>query len=57
MEITQEEYNYLKIRADKWDALDTSISKCYYDEEGGECDDEGDLSVIGEIAAMAFGYL
>jgi len=56
MEISQEEYNALKIKADKWDALDNQLAEIY-----GEGDDdneqETDLADIGEICAIAFGYL
>lgn len=57
MEISQEEYNELKTKADKWDSLDDQISKFYLDDEDNEEEFEGDLCDIGEIAAMAFGYL
>ncbi len=59
MEISQEEYNALKIKADKWDKLDVQISNFYLQDMGefDENDSEGDLSTIGELAAMAFGYL
>lgn len=46
--------NKYKPKADKWDKLDEEISK-YYPEDGSE--EEGDLSYIGEAAAIAFGYL
>lgn len=46
----------LKIKADKWDALDEAIGN-FYLEEGDEDYNNGDLTDIGEIAAMAFGYL
>ena len=56
MEISQEEYNSLKSKSDKWDALDNKLAEIY-----GEGDDdneqETDLGDIGEIAATAFGYL
>lgn len=39
----------------KWKDLDNKISK-FYPEEIGE-EPTGDLTDIGEVAAMAFGYL
>jgi len=46
-------------KANKWDKLDAQILKCYQDENGKEYseDEGGDLCTIGEIAAIAFGYL
>ncbi len=48
-------------KAQKWDDLDTKISRCYVDEDGEELSDEEsegiDLGTIGEKAATAFGYL
>jgi hypothetical protein len=41
-----------KVKADKWDALESKIDAFYEDEDG-----EGDLFDIGEVAAMEFGYL
>ena len=51
-----EEY---KEKAKKWDKLDEKIGKFYFDEVGDELPDDegGDLCQIGEVAAMAFGYL
>lgn len=42
----------LKVKADNWDKLEAKITAIY---DGPE--DKGDLGDIGEIAAMAFGYL
>jgi len=51
-------------KARKWDALGERIAKCYEEptafaaEDDTEDEDEfGDLTVIGEIAASAFGYM
>lgn len=41
-----------KEKADKWDKLESKID-AFYEYE----DNEGDLCDIGEVAAMAFGYL
>lgn len=59
MKITSKEYTDLKIKAEKWDALDKAIRDMYYDEDGNELDayEGGDLCDIGEVAAMAFKYL
>jgi len=60
MEIYAEQF---KTKADKWDKLDDEIGAFYneetYDAEN-DCDfdeSEGDLGSIGEVAAIAFGYL
>jgi hypothetical protein len=59
---TAEEIQEWKIKAEKWDMLETEISKCYcnsdgeYDEDNPEIED-ADLITIGEIAATAFGWL
>lgn len=45
-----------KMKADKWDELDKKISE-FYPEGAEDNDDYGDLADIGEIAAIAFGYL
>ena len=49
----------LRIKADRWDALEEQISGYYVDGNGDELSDEegGDLTDIGETAARAFGYL
>jgi len=44
------------IKADKWDILDEKIGAFYVDDVSTE-DDESGLVGIGEIAAVAFGYL
>ena len=53
--------NKYKIKAEKWDKLESKISKCYVDENGDELSEEDsedmDLGTIGEIAASAFGWL
>ena len=58
---TEEQIKKWKYKAEKWDALDSKIAKCYVDENGEELseeDSEGiDLCTIGEIAATAFGWL
>jgi hypothetical protein len=45
----------------KWDKLHDKIAKCYFDEDGEELSkDESediDLGTIGEISAIAFGFL
>lgn len=50
-----------KNKADKWDALEKEIAKFYCDREGEYNEEdperEGDLGSIGEVAAMAFGWL
>jgi hypothetical protein len=57
--MSQEELNEMMDKANKWDALDKEIAACYFDEEGNELEDDNgcDLVTIGEIAAIAFGYL
>lgn len=45
-------------KAAKWDVLDKKIAACYFDDQGNELeDDEPGLDHIGELAAIAFGYL
>lgn len=62
MDYTQEQIQEFKNKAEKWDKLETEISKCYcnvdgeYDEDNPEIED-ADLCTIGEIAASAFGWL
>lgn len=47
-----------KSKAEKWDKLDKAIGEFYPEEDENYSDtEEGDLGDIGEIAAMAFGYL
>ncbi|HEX8333298.1 MAG TPA: hypothetical protein VF622_11775 [Segetibacter sp.] len=63
MNYTESEINEFKKKADKWDALEKQIESVYGKEnaegEWEEFDDNegGDLCDIGEMAAMAFGYL
>jgi hypothetical protein len=56
---TPEQIKRWKEKAAKWDALDKQISKFYIDEDGEPIEDEdgGDLADIGELSAIAFGYL
>ncbi len=59
---TEIEINEWKEKSDKWDKLGAEIAKCYENEEGEYDEDnpeiEGaDLGTIGEMAAMAFGWL
>ena len=60
---TEEQIEEFKTKADKWDALEKQIESVYGQEnsegewEEYEGDEGGDLSTIGEMAAMAFGYL
>jgi hypothetical protein len=60
--IDEKELEQLKAKANKWDALGESISKCYCDEDGEYSEEnpgiEGaDLCTIGEMAASAYGWL
>jgi hypothetical protein len=61
IEITDEEYHALTLKAAKWDALEKKISKYYCDATGEYNEHEpelkGDLCSIGEVACMAFGWL
>lgn len=60
MEYTNEQIEEFKRKADKWDALDAKIKKCYCSVDGGYDDPEiedADLGAIGELAASAFGWL
>ena len=60
-ELTKEEFEELKTKAEKWDKLGSEIEKFYTNSEGEINEDnlesEGDLGDIGEIAATAFGWL
>ena len=58
-EMLIQELNMLKTKAQKWDDLDIAISKVYFDEDGNEHlnNEGGDLCDIGEITAIAFGFL
>jgi hypothetical protein len=58
---TQDTLETLKAKAEKWDALESKVSEFYLNTEG-EYDEEnpvrkGDLGDIGEVAAIAFGWL
>lgn len=57
---TKKQIEEWKRKAEKWDALHEKISE-YYIEEGEEgydpMKDENGLLGIGEVAALAFGYL
>ena len=60
--VSLEEWDKISTKAAKWDALDAKIAKFYpeYDDDGEEVETDdtgGDLCDIGEVAAMAFGYL
>ena len=54
MKLTTEEYVKLKRKADKWDALAEKIARFYPE---NETEETGDLCDIGEVAAVAFGWL
>lgn len=57
---TEEQIQEWKEKAEKWNKLDAQIAACYVDENGDELQDEdggADLGTIGELAAMAFGFL
>lgn len=56
---TEQEIAQWKKKAEKWDSLDKQVAKFYVDENGDEIDEDagGDLGDIGEVAAIAFGYL
>lgn len=63
-EPSKKEISEWKLKAEKWDALESKISDCYGKEVDGEfveheddSEESGDLIVIGEIAAIAFGFL
>lgn len=51
-----EDFDLIRKKAAKWDALDAKIGS-YYPETAGQEGEGGDLMNIGEAAAMAFGYL
>jgi hypothetical protein len=48
-------------KAKQWDELGDKISACYVDEYGNELSEEAsehiDLCTIGELAAIAFGWM
>lgn len=59
--INKKEYEEIKSKSEKWDALGKQIEKFYCDESGEYSEDSpennGDLADIGEAAAMAYGWL
>ena len=61
--MSTKEIEQIKIKADKWDALDKKIGEFYTDSDGKVCMEgqkpvnTGDLCDIGEIAATEFGWL
>ena len=59
--MTAEEAATLKAKAEKWDKLGEEIAKFYCDKDGEYSEDKpeasGDLCDIGEVAAMAYGWL
>lgn len=57
--ISESEYDSLKKKADKWDALRVQIDKCYGEKpDNSDAEIPGaDLGTIGEFAAHAYGYL
>ena len=63
MNYTQQQIQEWKTKAKKWDDLGDSIASFYgdeeaeFDEDGPSLVDIGDLVDIGEIAAMAYGFL
>jgi len=61
MNYTKEQIEGFKHKAEKWDKLEEQISKFYADEDGEYSEDEpeqdGDLCDIGELAAIAFGFM
>ena len=61
MEISQEKYQELMEKAEKWDALEEAVRPYYFDDNGNYIEDDeemGDgLIGIGEIAASMLGYL
>lgn len=58
---TTKQINQWKEKAEKWDALDKKIGNFYTDEKGeyneDSPQDDGNLLDIGEIAAIAFGWM
>lgn len=59
--VLMEDNTNLKRKAEMWDTLSEKISKFYVNAEGEYDEDKpengGDLTDIGEIAAIAFGWL
>ena len=54
---TQQQIQEWKTKAKKWDDLGDSIASFYGDEEVEFDEDGPSLVDIGEIAAMAYGFL
>lgn len=50
-----------KEKADKWDKLEAEVAKFYCDKDGeyneDEPEEQSDLADIGEVCAMAMGWL
>ena len=46
-----------KIKAEKWDELEGKIAKIYNQDNESTDEEEGSLLDIGEISALAFGFL
>lgn len=57
MEYTKDEIEVWKQKAEKWDKLEIEIAKYYEGENNEPPEKDGDLTDIGEQAAMAFGWL
>lgn len=55
-DIVSKAYEVNNKKADKWDSLDKKISAFYPDHED-EAETVGDLTDIGEVASLAFGYM
>lgn len=50
-------FQVYKTKSDKWDELETKIAKIYSQENESTDEEEGSLLDIGEISALAFGFL
>ena len=46
-----------KVKAEKWDELEVKIANIYNQENDSLDEEEGSLLDIGEISALAFGFL
>lgn len=61
IEISKQEYDTLKAKAERLDKIEAEVLKYYedYDEDGNEIppEKEGDLSDIGEYICSEFGML
>lgn len=61
VDLTQEEFDKLKKRAEERDAIETLVAQFYetYDDDDNEIapEREGDLGDIGEVVASFLGYL